>query len=94
MPTIQLDAAAVRVPLPGRGEREILAPTTLTLTERRVGVIGANGSGKSTLARLLNGLVRPVVGPGDAWRAATWCARAPPYAGWWGSASPTRPRSW
>ena len=62
MPTIQLDAAAVRVPLPGRGEREILAPTTLTLTERRIGIIGANGSGKSTLARLLNGLLRPSSG--------------------------------
>ena len=62
MPTIQLDAATVRVPLPGRGEREILAPTTLTLTERRIGVIGANGSGKSTLARLVNGLVRPSAG--------------------------------
>ena len=62
MPTIQLESAAVRVPLPGRGTREILAPTTLTLTERRVAVIGANGSGKSTLARLVNGLVRPSSG--------------------------------
>ncbi len=62
MPTIQLDDACVRVPLPGRGAREILAPTALTLTERRIGVIGANGSGKSTLARLVNGLVRPTAG--------------------------------
>lgn len=62
MPTIQLDAAAVRVPRPGRGEREILAPTTVTLTERRIGIIGANGSGKSTLVRLFNGLVRPSSG--------------------------------
>ncbi len=62
MPTIELDAAAVRVPRPGRGERQILAPTTLALTERRVAIIGANGSGKSTLARLVNGLVRPSSG--------------------------------
>ena len=62
MPTIQFEAAAARVPLPGRGEREILAPTTVTFTERRVGIIGANGSGKSTLARMVNGLVRPSSG--------------------------------
>ena len=62
MPEIRFDAATVRVPLPGRGEREILASTTLTLTEQRVAVIGANGSGKSTLARLVNGLVRPSSG--------------------------------
>jgi len=42
--------------------REILAPTSLTLTERRIGVIGANGSGKSTPARMGNGLVRPSSG--------------------------------
>jgi len=36
----------------------ILRPTTVTLTEQRIGVIGGNGSGKSTLVRLLNGLVQ------------------------------------
>ncbi|WP_193612330.1 energy-coupling factor ABC transporter ATP-binding protein [Nocardioides lijunqiniae] len=61
MATIELDAAAVTVDVPD-GERVILSPTTLTLTERRVGVVGANGSGKSTLARLLNGLVSPTAG--------------------------------
>ncbi|MEI5675901.1 MULTISPECIES: energy-coupling factor ABC transporter ATP-binding protein [unclassified Nocardioides] len=61
MPTIELDGAGVTVPTVS-GDRVVLAPTTLTLTERRIGVIGANGSGKSTLARLLNGLVTPTVG--------------------------------
>ena len=41
------------------GDRPVLTDVSLTLTERRVGVIGANGSGKSTFARLLNGLVVP-----------------------------------
>ena len=40
----------------------ILHPTTLTITEQRVAIIGANGSGKSTLARLINGLAVPVSG--------------------------------
>lgn len=62
MTSIQFAEATVRVPLPGRGDREILAPTTLTLAEQRVAIIGANGSGKSTLARLVNGLVRPSSG--------------------------------
>ena len=44
------------------GDRVVLAGVSLTLTERRVGVIGANGSGKSTFARLLNGLVVPTSG--------------------------------
>lgn len=34
----------------------------LTLTEDRIGVIGANGSGKSTFARMLNGLIVPSQG--------------------------------
>lgn len=44
------------------GEVEILAETSLELTEQRIALIGANGSGKSTLARLLNGLVSPSSG--------------------------------
>jgi len=44
------------------GEREVLSGIDLSLTEDRIGVIGANGSGKSTLARLLNGLVVPSTG--------------------------------
>ncbi|WP_435742630.1 energy-coupling factor ABC transporter ATP-binding protein [Nocardioides sp. SYSU DS0663] len=62
---IELDAAEVVVPVAGDAgvaERTVLAPTTLHLTERRVGLVGANGSGKSTLARLLNGLVTPTSG--------------------------------
>ncbi len=62
MPTIELEAAEVRVALVGRGERVLVAPTTLSLTEPRIAIIGANGSGKSTLARLVNGLVRPTSG--------------------------------
>lgn len=43
----------------GFGGDRVLSDVDLTLTERRIGVVGANGSGKSTFARLLNGLVLP-----------------------------------
>lgn len=58
---IRFEAAAVVAPTPA-GDVTVLRPTTLTITERRVAVIGANGSGKSTLARLVNGLVEPTEG--------------------------------
>lgn len=58
---IELDAAAVALP-EDEGGRVLLSPTSLTLTERRIAIIGGNGSGKSTLARLLNGLVSPSSG--------------------------------
>lgn len=41
------------------GEIVALQPLTLTLRERRIGVIGLNGSGKTTFARTINGLVKP-----------------------------------
>jgi biotin transport system ATP-binding protein len=41
------------------GERHVLQDISLSISERRVGVIGANGSGKSTFVRLLNGLLIP-----------------------------------
>lgn len=44
------------------GERTVLAGIDLTLTEGKIGVVGANGSGKSTLARMINGLVAPTSG--------------------------------
>ena len=44
------------------GDRRVLTDVHLTLTERRIGIVGANGSGKSTLARLINGLVEPTSG--------------------------------
>lgn len=58
---IELDAATVALP-EDEGGRVLLSPTSLTLTERRIAIIGGNGSGKSTLARLLNGLVSPTSG--------------------------------
>lgn len=43
----------------GFADRDVLRSVSVTLTEPRVGIIGANGSGKSTFARLFNGLVIP-----------------------------------
>ncbi len=43
-------------------QRPVLREVSLTLSEKRIGIIGGNGSGKSTLARLVNGLVVPTRG--------------------------------
>lgn len=58
---IELSEASIVAPTLD-GEVRVLAPTTLTLAEPRIALIGANGSGKSSLARLLNGLVLPTSG--------------------------------
>jgi biotin transport system ATP-binding protein len=42
--------------------RSILSGLTLTLTERRIGIVGRNGSGKTSLLRLMSGLVAPSTG--------------------------------
>jgi biotin transport system ATP-binding protein len=55
---IVLDAVSVR----SEEGRAILSNVSVTLTEQRVGVIGANGAGKSTLIRLINGLATPAEG--------------------------------
>ena len=44
------------------GDRRVLRDVNLSLTEHRVGIVGANGSGKSTLVRMINGLVTPTSG--------------------------------
>ncbi|MFE6967573.1 energy-coupling factor ABC transporter ATP-binding protein [Agromyces sp. NPDC057679] len=44
------------------GAEPIVDDVSLTLTEHRVGIVGANGSGKSTIARMINGLVTPKSG--------------------------------
>lgn len=46
----------------GFAETKVLKGISLSLNERRIGVIGSNGSGKSTLVRLLNGLNQPSSG--------------------------------
>jgi len=44
------------------GDHPVLHNISLSLSERRIAVIGANGSGKSSFARLLNGLALPTSG--------------------------------
>ncbi|MDJ0337346.1 ABC transporter ATP-binding protein [Cryobacterium sp. PH31-O1] len=44
------------------GDRSVLHDVNLSLTEHRIGIVGANGSGKSTLVRMINGLVTPSTG--------------------------------
>lgn len=39
-----------------------LHPFSLSLAERRIGIVGLNGSGKTTFAKLINGLVKPSTG--------------------------------
>lgn len=65
-PRLELRDASVLVPdhtaTTANATKTLLDPLTLTLTEPRIGVIGANGSGKSTFLRLLNGLHQPSTG--------------------------------
>ncbi|OIQ33125.1 MAG: cobalt ABC transporter ATP-binding protein [Alphaproteobacteria bacterium MedPE-SWcel] len=44
------------------GGRPVLRDISLTLTQRRIAIVGSNGSGKSSFARLLNGLHLPTDG--------------------------------
>ena len=61
MPLIEFEAVSHEYPV-SRGTRAVLHDVSVTLAERRIGIIGANGSGKSTFARMLNGLVVPTTG--------------------------------
>ena len=45
-----------------REGRQTLADLSLSLSERRIGIVGPNGSGKSTFIRLINGLLLPKSG--------------------------------
>ena len=54
-----IDLKSVSATLTGRA---ILSDITLTLSERRIGIIGRNGSGKTTLLRLIAGLIPATTG--------------------------------
>lgn len=53
-PTIQFDNVTIAF-----DEHTILNDISVTLSERRIAIIGANGSGKSTFVRMVNGLGTP-----------------------------------
>jgi len=53
-PDIQISGVTCRF-----GPRTALRDVTLSLRERRIGIVGRNGSGKTTLSRLIAGLVAP-----------------------------------
>ena len=55
----RIDLRDVQCRLNGRA---VLSGVTVSLTERRIGLVGRNGSGKTTLARLMAGLIRPDAG--------------------------------
>lgn len=61
MPQIRVDAVSHAFG-DGAARRAVLTDLDVTLTEARIGIVGANGSGKSTFVRLLNGLVHPDAG--------------------------------
>ena len=44
------------------GPQIALQSLSLSLSERRIGIIGLNGSGKSSFVRMINGLARPTTG--------------------------------
>lgn len=59
-----------------RSGKTVLSDLSLTLSERRVAVIGLNGSGKSSFVRLLNGLLLPDSGEVQVYGADTRLVRA------------------
>jgi biotin transport system ATP-binding protein len=54
---IEIASASLRL-----GGRPVLERIDLSLTERRIGILGRNGSGKTTLLRLIAGLIAPDTG--------------------------------